>query len=192
MRYRYVVPALLVAAVCVVINACVTRPTYVIDSGAAQTNRKSGASVTIVDKRPAEDRESSIGSLVATSDRYGIYVLGDERFTPAPTVVLASRTEHTLSGMTRRPSSVTITLNRFNTQNNMQTAMRHGAVAASGLKPLGIELAEAMLGKLREENIDARKPFVITYAEMGGIALAGQHARHAQYLGAEGEQLFRE
>jgi hypothetical protein len=166
MLYRHVAQTLFVPAVCALIGACVTRPTIVIDSGAAQTNLKSGASVTIIDKRPADDRESSIGSLVATSDRYGIHVLGDERFAPAPAVALANRTERTLSGMPRRPASVIITLNRFNTQNNMQTAMRHGAVGASRLGPLGVELAEALLGKLREENIDARKPFVLTYAEM--------------------------
>jgi hypothetical protein len=43
MHYRHAVQALSVAAVCALIGACVTRPTIVIDSGAPQTNLKSGA-----------------------------------------------------------------------------------------------------------------------------------------------------
>ncbi len=166
MHCRHIVLKLFVPAVCALVSGCVTKPTFVIDSSAPQTNTKSGASVTVIDKRPAEDRESAMSSLIPSSDRYGIYVLGDERFVPAPTAALTNRAEQTLSSMSQRPSSVTITLNRFNTQNNMQTAMRQGALSASGLGPLGIVIAEGIFGKLREQNVDARKPFVLTYAEM--------------------------
>jgi hypothetical protein len=166
MDYQRIALKLFVPAVCTLIAACAAKPTFVIDPGAQQTNVKSSTSITVIDKRPADDRESSMSSLIVTSDRYGIYVLGDERFVPAPTAALANRAERALSGMSQRPSSVTITLNRFNTQNNMQTAMRHGALSASGLGPLGVVIAEGMFGKLREQNIDARKPFVLTYAEM--------------------------
>ncbi len=165
MHYPRVVLRLFIPAVCALIAGCATKPVFVIDPGAQQADVKSSVGVTLIDKRPADDRESSIGSLMVTSDRYGIQVLGDERFVPAPTVALANRAERVLSGMlSKRPSSVTITLNRFNTQNNMQTAMRQGAVGASGLGPLGVAIAEGMFGKLRE--LDARKPFVLTYAEV--------------------------
>jgi len=166
MYYQRIVLKLFIPAVCALIGACATKPTFVIDPSTQQTNVKSSASITVIDKRPADDRESSMGSLIVTSDRYGIYVLGDERFVPAPTAALANRAERVLSSMSQRPSSVTITLNRFNTQNNIQTAMRHGAISASGLGPLGVTIAEGMFGKMREQNIDARKPFVLTYAEM--------------------------
>jgi hypothetical protein len=157
---------MLIPAICALFSACATKPVFDIDPGTSKTNVKSGVNITVIDKRPADDRESSMGSLVLTSDRYGIYVLGDERFTPAPTVALANRAERVLSSMSPRPNSVTITLNRLNTQNNAQSAMRHGAISAAGLGPLGMAIAEGMLGRLREQNIDARKPFVLTYAEM--------------------------
>jgi len=166
MYYQRIALKLFIPAVCTLVGACATKPTYVIDPGTQQTDVKSSASITVVDKRAADDRESSMSSLIATSDRYGIHVLGDERFVPTPKVALANRVERVLSGMLQRPSSVIITLNRFNTQSNMQAAMRHGAIGASGLGPLGVAIAEEMFGKLREQNIDARKPFVLTYAEI--------------------------
>jgi hypothetical protein len=166
MYYQRIALNLFVAAVCALIGACATKPTYVIDPNIQQSNVKSSVSITVIDKRPADDRESSIGSLMISSDRYGIFTVGDERFVPVPTAALANRAERVLSTMSQRPSSVTITLNRFNTQNNMQAEMRHGAVGASGLGWLGVEIAEGIFGKLREQNVDARKPFILTYAEM--------------------------
>jgi hypothetical protein len=178
-----VVVRLFIPVVCALIAACATEPVFVIDPGAQQADVKSSVGITLIDKRPADDRESSIGSLMITSDRYGIQVLGDERFVPAPTVALANRAERMLSGMLlKRPSSVTITLNRFNTQNNMQTAMRQGAIGASGLGPLGVAIAEGMFGKLREQNIDARKPFVLTYAEVAVEFLWPDNTRVARNI----------
>jgi hypothetical protein len=182
MYYQRIALKLFISAVCMLVGACATEPTYVIDPGAQQTDVKPSASMTVVDKRPADDRESSMSSLIATSARYGIYVLGDERFVPAPKVALANRVERVLAGMLQRPGSVTITLNRFNTQNNMQAAMRQGAISASGLGPLGVAIAEGMFGKLREQNIDVRKPFVLTYAEISVEFIWPDNSRVARII----------
>jgi hypothetical protein len=109
-----------------------------------------------------------MGSLAVTSDRYGIYILGDERFVPAPVTALTNRMGRIFSRESRRPSTVTITLNRFNTQNNAQAAMRQSAIDTglrASLTPLGIALVDTVLPKLRAQNIDIRKPFVLTYAQ---------------------------
>lgn len=149
-------------------SACVTKPVFVLDPEAGQTAVKSNANFTIIDKRPSEDRESSMGSLIITSDHYGVFMLGDERFVPAPVTALTNRMTRIFAGELRHPVTVTITLNRFNTQNNAQAAMRHGAIDTGlreSLTPLGLTLVDTLLPKLRAENIDSRKPFVLTYAQ---------------------------
>lgn len=149
---------------CATLGACVTKPVFDI-GGAQAPNAKSGVTVSVVDQRPQGDRESSAGSMLVSSDSYGIHILGDDRFVPAPTAALAKRVEHLLSQAPRPPASVTVTLKRYNTQNNAQAAMRNSAIGAANLGPLGVAIGEAVLGKLREQNIDARKPFVMSYAE---------------------------
>ena len=158
----------IVISICLGMSACVTKPVFVIDPDAMQTAAKSIANFTIIDKRPAEDRESSMGSLIITSERYGVYMLGDERFVPAPVTALTNRMTRIFADELRHPVAMTIILNRFNTQNNAQAAMRHGAIDTGlreSLTPLGLALVDTILPKLRAENIDSRKPFVMTYAQ---------------------------
>lgn len=168
MGHLNVVLKFFAASTCLWMSACVTKPVFVIDPDAGQATPRSSINVTVIDKRPTDDRESSMGSLAVTSDRYGIYILGDERFVPTPATALTNRVGRIFARELRRPSTVTITLNRFNTQNNAQAAMRHSAIDAglrASLTPLGIALVDAVLPKLRAENIDIRKPFVLTYAQ---------------------------
>ena len=159
------VPAVFLAFVSLALGACVTKPTYTIDSGAPLRGTVSDTAIANIDKRPANDRESSIGSLLITSDRYGIHTLGDERFVPAPLVAFTQRLQRATATWPSRPQSITVTVNRFNTQNNMQVAMRHGAMNSTGLTSLGMDLGEFILGKMREQNIDMRKPFILCMIE---------------------------
>jgi len=162
---RSVTAAICLALVSLALNACVTKPTYTIDSQAPLRGTVSDTAIAVVDKRPANDRESSIGSLLVTSDSYGIYTLGDERFVPAPLTALSQRLQRTTAASPARPQSITLTVNRFNIQHNAQAAMRHSAISSSGLTSLGMAVGEAVLGKMREQNIDMRKPFVLCYIE---------------------------
>jgi hypothetical protein len=163
---RHPVPiAFFLAFVSLMLGACVTPPTYIIDSQAALRGTVSDTAIAIVDKRPANDRESSMGSLLVSSSNYGIYTLGDERFVPAPVTALSQRLQRATATWSSRPQSITLTVNRFNTQNNIQAAARHSAATSTSLTSLGIDLGEAILGKMREQNVDMRKPFVLCVIE---------------------------
>lgn len=147
------------------LNACATRPTYNIGIQATANKSASNATTTIIDKRPTDDRESSMGSMIVTSSNYGIYTLGDERFVPAPITALNQRLQNTISTSPTHPQSITVTVNRFNIQLNIQAAARHSAVTSAGLTSLGMDLSELIMGKLREQNVDLRKPFVLCVFE---------------------------
>ena len=158
------IPTLL-TIITLALGACVTKPTYTIDSEAPLRGTVSDTTIAVIDKRPANDRESSFDSLLITSNSYGIFTLGDERFVPAPLAALTQRLQRATATRPSRPQSITVTVNRFNTQNNAQAAMRHGAMSTSGLTSLGMDLGELMLGKMREQNVDMRKPFVLCIIE---------------------------
>lgn len=157
--------AIFLSLVSLALGACVTPPTYIIDSQSALRGTVSDTAIAIVDKRPANDRESSMGSLLVSSSNYGIYTLGDERFVPAPVTALSQRLQRATATWSSRPQSITLTVNRFNTQNNIQAAARHSAATSTSLTSLGIDLGEAILGKMREQNVDMRKPFVLCVIE---------------------------
>ncbi len=159
------ISAVCLALISLALGACVAKPTYIIDSEAPLRGTVSDTAIAVIDKRPAKDRKSSFGSLLITSDSYGILTLGDERFVPAPLAALTQRLQRATATWPSRPQSITVTVNRFNTQNNAQAAMRHGAMSTSGLTSLGMDLGELMLGKMREQNVDMRKPFVLCIIE---------------------------
>ena len=159
------ISAVCLALISLALGACVAKPTYIIDSEAPLRGTVSDTAIAVVDKRPAKDRESNFGSLLITSDSYGILTLGDERFVPAPLTALTQRLQRATATWPSRPQSITVTVNRFNTQNNAQAAMRHGAMNSTGLTSLGMDLGELMLGKMREQNVDMRKPFVLCIIE---------------------------
>lgn len=161
--------AIVLSFVSMALVACVTKPTYIIDTQTPLRGTVSNTAIAVVDKRPANDRESSMGSLLISSSNYGIYILGDERFLPAPVTALSQRLQRATAGWPSRPQSITLTLNRFNIQNNIQAAARHSAATSAatsaGLTSLGMDLGELILGKMREQNIDMRKPFVLCVME---------------------------
>ncbi len=157
--------AALLAVAALTLGACVAKPIYTLDNTAPLHGTLSDTTIAIVDKRPSDDRESSIGSLLITSSSYGIHTLGDERFEPMPIAALTRRLQRASAAWPERPQTITLTLKRFNTQNNMQVAMRHSAMSSTGLTSLGMSLGEALLGKMREQNIDLRKPFVLCVIE---------------------------
>lgn len=157
--------AVLLALVTLALGACVAKPVYTIDTALPLRGTVSDTTIAVIDKRPAQDRESSMGSLLITSSSYGIFTLGDERFDPAPVAALTQRLQRASATWPERPQTITLTLKRFNTQHNMQVAMRHGAMGSTGLTSLGMDLGEALLGKMREQNIDMRKPIVLCVIE---------------------------
>jgi hypothetical protein len=164
MRHPAIAVFLLVL-VSLALGACATRPTYNIEPQTPLRGPLSNTTIAIVDKRPANDRESSMGSPLISSSSYGIYILGDERFMPAPLIALRQRMQRATVAWPSPPQVITLTVNRFNIQNNIQAAARHSAVTSSGLTSLGMELGELIMGKMREENIDMRKPFVLCVIE---------------------------
>jgi hypothetical protein len=163
--HRSASAAFVLALISLAPSACVTKPTYVIDSQATPRGTVSDTAIAVVDKRPADDRESSAGSLLVTSSSYGVHTLGDERFVPAPLTTLSQRLQRATAAWPTRPQSLTLTVDRLNIQNNAQAAMRHSAITSAGLTSLGMDVGEAILGKMREQNIDMRKPFVLCYVE---------------------------
>jgi hypothetical protein len=157
--------AIVLSFVSMALVACVAKPTYIIDTQTPLRGTVSNTAIAVVDKRPENDRESSMGSPLLNSSNYGIYILGDERFLPAPVTALSQRLQRATAGWPSRPQSITLTVNRFNIQNNIQAAARHSAATSTGLTSLGVDLGELILGKMREQNIDMRKPFVLCVIE---------------------------
>lgn len=174
------------------LGACVAKPTYVIDSQAPLRGTVSNTAIVVVDKRPANDRESSMGSLLITSSSYGIFTLGDERFVPVPVAAFSQRLQRASATWPSRPQSITLTVNRFSTQNNMQAAMRHSAITSTSLTSLGMDLGELMLGKMREQNIDMRKPFVICVIEANAEMSWGDGRREPRKISVIKAQNYNE
>lgn len=59
------------------LNACASSEVYDLGFGKSIGSIGSKTTVVIEDKRPASDKEYSMGSLLFTSDEYGIHTLGD-------------------------------------------------------------------------------------------------------------------
>jgi hypothetical protein len=147
------------------LSACGTPRTIALAPATPTRGIVSNTSVAVVDKRPDDDRESSIGSLLITSNRYGIHTFGDDRFVPAPLNSLRERLQRATSTWSSQPQSITLIVDRLKTEKNMQAAMRNTAMNSTDLTEIGKVLGEAMLGKMREQNVDLRKPFVTCVIE---------------------------
>ena len=156
-------PFLALAAL--LLSACGSPTTIALEPSTPARGIVSNTSVAVVDKRPDEDRESSIGSLLITSSRYGIHTFGDDRFAPAPLASLRERLQRATSTWPSQPQSITLVVNRLKTEKNMQVAMRNTAMNSTDLTEVGKSLGEAILGKMREQNVDLRKPFVTCVIE---------------------------
>ena len=60
------ISAVFLAVISLALGACVTKPTYTIDSEAPLRGTVSDTAIAVIDKRPTKDRESSFGSLLIT------------------------------------------------------------------------------------------------------------------------------
>lgn len=174
------------------LSACITKPSYIIDSQAPLRGTISDTAVAIVDKRPDKDRESSIGSVLVTSSSFGIHTLGDERFVPAPLTAFSQKLQRSTATWPARPKSITLTVNRLNIQNNVQASARHSAISSSGLTSLGMDLGELMLGKMREQNIDQRKPFILCVIDANAEILASNGSRETRKINVVKAQNYDE
>lgn len=174
------------------LSACITKPSYVIDSQAPLRGTISDTAIAIVDKRPDKDRESSVGSVLVTSSSFGIHTIGDERFVPAPLTALSQKLQRSTTTWPARPKSITLTVNRLNIQNNVQVSARHSAISSSGLTSLGMDLGELMLGKMREQNIDQRKPFILCLIDANAEILASNGSRENRKINVVKAQNYEE
>jgi hypothetical protein len=180
--HRSAFAVIILVLISLTLGACATRPTYNIGTQTPTRSPVSNTTIAIVDKRPADDRESSMGSLLISSSSYGIYILGDERFVPAPLAALSQRLQRATATWPSHPQVITLTVNRLNIQINIQAAARHSTATDSGLTELGIELGELIMGKMREENIDLRKPFVLCVIEANADILWGNGRREPRKI----------
>lgn len=174
------------------LSGCITKPSYVIDSQAPLRGTISDTAIAVVDKRPDKDRESSIGSVLVTSSSFGIHTIGDERFVPAPLTAFSQKLQRSTATWPARPKSITLTVNRLNIQNNVQVSARHSAVTSSGLTSLGMDLGELMLGKMREQNIDQRKPFILCVIDANAEILGNNGSREARKINVVKAQNYDE
>lgn len=175
-----------------ILSACITKPSYVIDSQAPLRGTVSDTAIAIVDKRPDKDRESSIGSVLVTSSSFGIHTIGDERFVPAPLTAFSQKLQRSTATWPARPKSITLTVNRLNIQNNVQASARHSAISSSGLTSLGMDFGELMLGKMREQNIDQRKPFILCVIDANAEVLASNGSRENRKINVVKAQNYEE
>ncbi|MEJ2141047.1 MAG: hypothetical protein P8Y24_01610 [Gammaproteobacteria bacterium] len=150
---------LLVAVVTLLITAC-AQPKIVIKE-TVSSGSVAETSLVISDVRPADDKEASIGSMLITSDRYGIWTLGDEGFDPAVLTLLRRYIMKEIAGWSDKPRTIHMTLKNLKFEANHQADLL--ASSSTQLGPLGVAIAEAMHGKKFEMQIDKTRPFVIGF-----------------------------
>jgi hypothetical protein len=152
---------LVIAFSFVFISAC-TQPKIVIND---DITRESVASTTlsINDERPDTDKEYSIGSLLISSDLYGIWTLGDDMFEPPVLTLLRGAINKEITSWNTKPVSVSIKLKRLKFEANHQADLLAKTSAQFGL--LGVVLAEGMHGKKFEMQLDKTRPFVLGYID---------------------------
>ena len=118
-----------------------------------------GTALVIADERPSTDKEFSIGSLLVSSDRYGIWTLGDDMFQPPVPILLQNLINKEISNWKQKPISVEIKLKHLKFEANHQADLL--STSSSQLGPLGVAIAETMHGKKFEMRYDKTRPFVL-------------------------------
>ena len=144
-----------------VVTAC-AQPKIVIKD---TISRGSVAETTlnVSDVRPADDKEASIGSLLITSDRYGIWTIGDQGFEPTVPVMLKRYIMNEIAGWRKKPKTIHMTLKKLKFEANHQADML--ASSSGQLGPLGVVIAESMHGKKFELRYDKTRPFVLGFID---------------------------
>lgn len=138
-------------------------PAYVIDDAVSSGSLGSKTTIIVDDQRPDSDKERSIGSLLVTSDDYGIWTLGDKQFQPPLVDALKNSMLKRASIKSKPPKSVTITLKRLIINSNHQADLLQSV--SSSQTPLAVAIAEAMHGKKFEMDIDKTRPYVIGFVD---------------------------
>jgi hypothetical protein len=141
-------------------------PVYVIDDSVSDDRLEPKTTVIFEDVRPESDKSTSIGSLIATSDNYAIWTLGDKQFKPTVIELLKNRVIQASSTRKRQPKLVKIKLRRLKIQSDHKAAA-YGSVKSRTYYPanLGELIGEILANKLIDIDIDLSdtRPFVIAY-----------------------------
>jgi hypothetical protein len=119
--------------------------------------------LAITDERPSTDKDYSIGSLLVSSDKYGIWTLGDEMFQPPVPILLRNSLDKEISNWKQKPVSIDIKLKRLKFEANHQADLL--ASSSTQLGPLGVVIAESMHGKKFEMRYDKTRPFVLGFID---------------------------
>lgn len=138
-------------------------PAYVINDTVSSGSLGSKTTIIIEDKRPDDDKERSIGSLLVTSDEYGIWTLGDKQFQPALVDLLKKSIAKQAASKKNQPKSIKINLKRLIIQANHQADLLQSV--SSTQTPLAVAIAETMHGKHFEKDINKTKPYIIGFID---------------------------
>jgi hypothetical protein len=147
-----------ILAIALLLQACAA-PAHRLEEPGAVGSIGSTTTISIDDKRPSEDKEFSMGSLIVASSNYGIHTLGDTQFEPPVLDAFVVRLQRGFARAKLQPQKVKIRLDRLITQDNAQAYLLR--TSSMQLGPLGIWIAETMAGHRFEMSIDETKPFVL-------------------------------
>lgn len=140
-----------------------SQPRIVIKDEISFGSLGSQASIIIEDRRPQSDKKYSIGSILVTSDEYGIWTLGDDMFEPSTLDILKNYVNRETLTWRKKPNEIKIILKRLRLEANHQADMLKSS--STQLGPLGVAIAESMHGKKFEMNYDKTRPFVLGYLD---------------------------
>jgi len=138
-------------------------PTYVVDESISSGSLGSKTTIIIDDMRPDSDKSRSIGSLLVTSDEYGIWTIGDKQFSPPILDLLKNNIVRTTSRQKNQPKTIKVKLKRLIIQANHQADLLQSV--SSTQTPLAVAIAESMHGKKFEMNINKTKPYIIGFID---------------------------
>ena len=138
-------------------------PAYVMSEPVSIGSLGSKTTIIIEDLRPESDRDRSIGSLLVTSDDYGIWTIGDQQFSPPILDLLKINIAKTTAKLKKQPKTIKVKLKRLIIQANHQADLLQSV--SSSQTPLAAAIAESMHGKKFEMDINKTKPYIIGFIE---------------------------
>lgn len=147
------------------ITACSAHKPYVIEETKTIGSLGSGATITVIDQRPGDDKKFSVGSFMVFKSDYGIMTLGDKGFSPALDELLRMRVHKAISTWEDQPKEIDIVLNKMIFQANQQADLLQSSSTSAGIGPLGVLIAETMHGKEFELDYDKTRPFILGFVQ---------------------------
>lgn len=138
-------------------------PVYVINDTKSSGSLGSKTTIIIEDIRPESDKSRSIGSLLVTSDDYGIWTIGDKQFEPHLIDLLKQNIGKLTSKQKVQPKIIKINLKRLIVQANHQADLLQSV--SSTQTPLAVAIAETMHGKEFEKDISKTKPYITGFID---------------------------